>query len=648
MPDFAITSLRGGMNNTDPAIGLPDDQCVNATNVEFVDSMLGERRRGTSALTLPAFLSGKDRITFSHRHLPTDDETAAELVLLGVTGTTTAALGRKTSSWQSEVTISDTPTLTGFSQYRWAALTLHGKCFLAYDSNVDRLHVLEGGTMRRVGLAEPAAAPSVADTAVAGTFSGDRFYRVRFTVQSGGVTLLRSEPSAYNAFTPNGAFTGAIITKPTTISEGETHWEIEASFVVDGDYYVIATVAVGTTTYTDTTAYTTGYAGNFTLSEDVGDYALIPSAKYLVADEDRLIWAGSWASATYASRVGWTPVYQASGVGNDERFETDTDPFKDLDTYEGGPITGLSAPALGSIWVFKSKAIFRLTRTNNRASAYKAAKFTNKVGAIHGSVVTGVDATGAPCVYFIDPEVGPCRIGQAGITRCGEDIRKTWETLNVDATQVVCASLFFPTTKQVWWSIAVDSGNTPTKMLVLHTQHSRDFADGTRRGWALWTGNIAKALTMCLFADNIEDNTARSLTLVPVIGLEGLSLAHRCHTGYTDNSVAYAADITTKPYWLRSLLQRFQVRAAALCAKAVTSAQITVKCLRDFSAETTATVSDVSLAASGTETDVIKFLDDLKGSEMRVAQFSFVDVTSPAARWELNRVDVQEETEQGA
>ena len=647
MPDLTILSLRGGMNNTDPAIGLPEDQCVLAQNVEFVDSMLGERRRGTSALTLPAFLSGKDRIPFAFRHLPTDDETASELWLLGVTGTSTAALGRKTSSWQTEVTISDTPTLTGFSQYRWAAVSLHGNLFLAYDSNVDRLHVWDGTSMRRVGLAEPAA-PTAANDGGVGTFAGERFYRVRYTVQASGVTLRRSEPSDHVAITPNGNDTGIVVTKPATISEGETHWELEASFTLDGDYYVIATTVVGTTTYTDTTAYTTGYAGRgLTLSEDTGDYALIPSARYLVADEDRLVWAGSWESAAYASRVGWTPVYRASGVGNDERFETDTDPFKDLDTYEGGPITGLSAPTLGVIWAFKSKAIFKLSRTNNRASAYKASKFSSKVGAIHGSVVPGVDPTGSPCVYFIDPEQGPCRIGQTGITRCGEDIRKTWETLNVDATKVVCTSLFFPTTKQVWWAIAVDSGTAPTTMLVLHTQHSRDYADGVRKGWALWTGTIAKALSMCLFADNIEDNAARSLTLVPVIGLEGLGLAHRCYTGTTDNTVAYAATITTKPYWMRSLLQRFQVRAAALCAKAVTSAAITVTCIRDFGAETTATVTGVDLA-DATATDVIELLDNLKGSELRVAQFQFTDVASPLARWELNRLDVQEETEQGA
>jgi|TARA_R110000744_G_scaffold42953_1_gene96504 hypothetical protein len=63
MPDFSISSLRGGMNDTDPAISLPDDQCVLAENVEFFDSMLGERRKGTSAVTLPAFLSAHEKTT---------------------------------------------------------------------------------------------------------------------------------------------------------------------------------------------------------------------------------------------------------------------------------------------------------------------------------------------------------------------------------------------------------------------------------------------------------------------------------------------------------------------------------------------------------------------------------------------------------
>ena len=635
---FTIASLRGGMNDTDPAIALPDDQCILAQNVEFIDSMLGERRKGTSAITLPAVLSARDRITLLFRHLPSSDETAAQLWALGVTGTTTAKLAYKTTSW-TEVTISDTPLLTGFTQYRWQAVSLHGKIHFAYDSDVNRLHVWDGTTMRRSGLAEPSA-PTAADAGGAGTLSGARYGRVRMVVVSGSTVLRRSEPSDVLTHTPGGSNASITWTKPSTV-EDATHWEIELS-TDNANFYRMDRIAVATTTHTDSVAYTTGYAAAGTLSEDIEDYALIPSAKYLSVDDDRLIWGGCYEDDALASRVGWTPVYQADGVGNDERFETDTDPFLDLDTYENGQITGISKPCLGAIWVFKQHAIYKLVRTGRRDSAYDAIKYTDALGAIHGSIVSGIDETGAPCIYFLDHEQGPCRLGYGGIKRCGEDIRKTWELINSDATAVACSSLYYPLRKQVYWNLAVSGGNTPTKRLVLHIDKSRPFADGVRRGWAVWTGNIAKALTMCLFSDNIEANTTRSRRLVPFIGLEGLGFVHLCDTGITDNAITYEAKITTKPYWLKTILQRFMVDKAILVAKATASALIDVNCIKNFSLETTSTVSNISFAASGSETDVIKELDDFKGSDLQVVQFQFVDVASPAARWELNHFSIRE------
>src|SRR5580692_2595982 len=47
---ITLVSLRGGMNDTGPANSLPDDQCVNATNVEFFSSAVGERRAGCGPL----------------------------------------------------------------------------------------------------------------------------------------------------------------------------------------------------------------------------------------------------------------------------------------------------------------------------------------------------------------------------------------------------------------------------------------------------------------------------------------------------------------------------------------------------------------------------------------------------------------------
>lgn len=644
MADLSIVSLRGGQNDTDPAIALADDQAVLMRNVEIIDSMLGERRKGTTAISLPSFLTDRDRVPFLFRHLPTADETAAELWALGVSGTTTAKLGRKTTAW-SEITISDTPLLTGFTQYRWEAVTHNGKIHFAYDSNVDRLHVWDGTSMRRSGLAEPAA-PTAAN-AGSGALTGTRYGRVRYTVMSGSTVLRRSEPSDALTFSPSGSGASITWTKPTTISESETHWEIELG-TDNVNFYRMAQIAVATPTHSDTVVYATGYSSTGTLSEDVGDYALAWSARYLAVDEDRLIWAGSWEDEALASRVGWSPVGNADGVGNDERMEDDTDPTLNLDTYENGQITGISAPTFGSIWVFKQHAIYKLTRSGKRTAAYVADKFTDALGAMHGSVVSGLDETGQPCIYFLDHEQGPCRIGVGGFKRCGEDLRRTWEAINVNATSVAVTSLYYPGKKQVFWNLATSASNTPDTRIVLHVDKSRSFADGVRKGWTVWTGNIAKALSMCLFADNIDDNAARSLNLVPFIGLNALGHVHRCDTGIADNSVAYAATITTKPVLMKSIVNYFEVRAAALMGKAVTSASVDVKCIRDFGAETTSTVSGVSFTPAASETEITNLIDNFKGVEMKVGQFQFVDVTSPLAQWQLNRFDVVGELGQSA
>jgi hypothetical protein len=624
------------MNNTDPAIALPEDQCVLMQNAEIVESMLGERRLGTDAITLPAFLSARERVTFLFRHLPLGSEVNAQLWALGITSPSTAKLGYKTTSW-TEVTISDTPDVSSNEPYYWAAVTLHGKIHFTYRSDQDRMHVWDGTTMRRAGLAEPAA-PTAADAGGAGSLTGVRYGRVRYVEVSGSTVVRRSEPSDALTFTPGGSNASITWTKPAAISEGETHWEIELS-IDNATFYRMARIVVATTTHTDSVAYTTGYAATGTLSEDVGDYSLAWSAQYVTADGDRLLFGGGWAYP-YTSRIGWTPVTNADGVGNDERMESDTDPTLDLDTDKYGSITGMSEPVLGAIWVTKNRAIYKLTRTGSRTAAYAADLFSSNIGAIHRSLIAGVDELGQPCLYAIDLEQGPYRIGIGGIKRCGEDLRATWREINMTSTGGVASAVYYPAKKQVIWCLATGASNAPDTAIVLHVDKARGFADGVRKGWSVWTGDRAKALTMCLFADNIEAGTARSSNLVPFIGLTGLGLVHLCDTGIDDNGTAYAATITTKPVSMGSLADHFEVRAAALNGKAVSGAAVDVACIRDFGKETTQTVADVSFTPAASETQITTILDSLRGAEMGVGQFSFTDVDSPTAQWQLNRFDV--------
>lgn len=647
MADLVLPSLRGGLNNTDPAIALPNDQATVAQNVEWVSAMIAERRKGSTAVTLSATLAASDRVTFLHRDLPTDDETAARLWALGVTGTSSSTLEYKDTSWHVP-TLKDALTITGSYPNRVRAVSFHGKTFIAYKSGQDRLHVfnpeIDSSTVRRAGLVEPAA-PTGADTAAAGSFTGTRYYRVRYTIQVGGETKLRSEPSTALTFSPVGNKTGVTVTKPAAISEGETHWELEAS-LDNSNFYVLATTLVATTTVDDTTAYSTGYTA-YELSEDVEDYALIGSVKHLAVDDDRLVWLGSFEDSTLASRFGWTPVNGDVGVGNDERFKTSTDPFKDLDAGEGGGGTGLSRPSNGSFYIFKFGQIYKADRTGQATNAYDVLCLTKTKGAIEGSVVDGEDATGEPCVYFIDPKMGPARVGQGGIFNCGHDIRTTWKALNLDATQLICTALFYPNKHQVHWWIATGTANVPDVHIVLHTQLTRIGEDGVRRGWAIWTGPTAAAQAACLFADNIDDGTARSLTLVPFLGLAGNGNVLRCETGDDDNGTEYTATIQSKPIIPTSIVQHHGITAGSVVAKAMVGASVDVSLIRDRGLETI-TVSSVAFDPTGSETDVVKDLDNLVMSDWRMLEVQVTDVATPGTQWQIDQIVLRGYEEQGA
>jgi len=640
MADIIIDSLLGGLNDTDPPIMLAKDQCTVADNVEFDTTTLGKRRKGIEQIDGPV---ATGVVTFLHRHTPTVDETAAELWALWVNGTT-PAMHYKDTSWQA-VTFIDAIDATLSQGYRVKAQSLHGKLFLAYKSAVDRLHVRDVGAsnVRRSGLNTPAA-PSVANTGV-GTFSGTRYYRVRYTVQSGGVTLRRSEPSDATTFSPSGAGSAARVTKPATISESETHWELEAS-LDNANFYVIATTVVATTTADDTTSFTAGYAQTFELSEDIGDYTTLHSAKFLTADDDRLLLGGSWEDPALSSRVAWTPVLGDPGSGNDERSPLDTDNFIDLDSQEGGELTGLSRTVNGYIFALKRSAIYQLVRSGTRARAYQAYALSKQIGALPGSIVEGVDQLGRPCLYFVDQSLGPCRAGEGGIQVCSRDVITTWRTINPDAI-VITRGVFYPIKRQVIWWIATGDDLFPTSIrMVLQTNLTRPTeSDGIRRGWAKWTSVSIQTTSATMFAENIDDNVARSNVLKPFFG-DTLGRIFICDTGTTDGGSAFSARIVTAPLVLAKLLNRFGIMSGVLMAAASAGVSILVKAVRDFGLETKSTT--VSLSPAGSEVVIIEPIDNLSTAENRVVQIEFADQVTPSGDWHLHQFAFKSRMEEEA
>src|SRR5579859_474908 len=485
MEDFILNSLRGGLNVQDPPTALQADQCTVAENVEWWLSMCGEKRKGTANVTLggAGYTGGVDTaVTFLFQHLPSIESQAhanpgdmadAELWALWsdqANFTGQGHLERYANATWNDITVADPIDISIGRIYQHRAVSLHGKMFHAYRNSraADRLHVWDGTVHRRVGLATVNAAPTVFNTGV-GTFSGVRYYRVRFIYQT-ATNLLRSEPSLPVFFGPSGTRSGALVVRPSSPGEGENGWELEAS-IDNVIYYRIGTFNIGLANATDTiSAYTVGYQSVGVLSEAIGNYTVPWSARFVVADQDRLLIAGAWETNSLSSTVGWTPVANDPGTGNDERIPVSTANTINLDGQDGGDITGMSQSINGYIFVFKWQRIYKLTRTNNINQAYSSQLLTTARGAMGGSLVHGIDENGNPCLYFLDPKVGPCRIGSQGLQTCGYDILKVWGTVNMDALQP-CVGLYYPDKQQVHYWLAVNGSLVPNQRIVLHTSN---------------------------------------------------------------------------------------------------------------------------------------------------------------------------------
>lgn len=658
-----ISSLRGGLNDNDPPLILGDDNCTIAENVEFFYSSAGERRLGCSQIAdLPSFLSSQQAVTWMGRHYPDNNVADAEFWALGqnLSGSSNA-LGRRTTTGWAQISPYDSIISTSGYGHRISAVSLHGKFFFAYKSTADLLHVFDGTSLRQTGLPAPGAI-AVTDTGV-GSFSGARYYRVRFIVVSSGTILLRSEPSGVATLSPSGSGIGALITRSGSLGLGETNWELEAS-TDNANFYRIATLPMSTTTYTDSVAFNTGYLNSGgTISEDLTAYTRIPSGKFLCVDNDRLLIAGSWTNPLYGSRVWWTPTQANTGVGNDERLDMTVNPYMDLDGYAGGEITAMSQAVNGYLYVFKWGHIYKLVRTGQLTQAYSAVPMTTQRGALPGSLVEAVDQTGSPALYFLDPRVGPMRIGQYGMEWCGRDLRTTWRRVNLSATVPACG-VYYQNKNQVHFWIAVDGADHPNMKIILQCNETRSYSlqsygsatEGARRGWSTTAkgDRISDVHCALMFDDNVDSVGARSQNLVPYIGKEQWTVNNavmtnfiqRCDTGTVDAQSSvddvgsyYYATIQTKPYLPTGLLSMHGLMAGSLLASTIVAPtnNVYIDAIKNFGEESIRYAVDMTQQTD--ETMFVKKLDNVTMSEIRAIQFQFGDLNTevtPTTSWRLH------------
>lgn len=529
MPDIVVSDLRGGRNGIDSPIELPENQCVEALNVDWRDGPLGEKRAGA----VPVSTTGGtafSTIMSLIRHVPTGEDADAELW-----GVDAAGLIKRMAGGTAFANVTMDDALTGRAQ-DVTGVTFNKKLFLAYKSAVDRLHVYDPvlNLIRRVGLDKASSAPTVVNQGAGSYAAIERLYRVRFLQMDGDVVVRRSEPSDPVTITPSGGGASIRVTRPAGPNEHETHWELEVSlgnelyFVLYGvgDTVIGDPIAIGTTTQDDNTEVE-DYL-DLTISEDIGMFSLPASARYLATDGNRLLMAGNFEDGTkLSSRVQFTPVLGSSDHGDDERV-FDTDDIKgwvDLNEKDGGKITGLSDAIQGSVYAFKYRQTHKLVPTGDGNAPYLARKISNTIGCIAAkSVLTFEDAEGNPVVGFLSYK-GPYRISVGGFDYVGRDVEDIWFGvndfnglgINLEATTVVAHGVYYSDASEVWWYLATGTQNSPGIKIGFDVRQAvmNDKSYGVRGGWFYHTGKSCKAVCSVMFANTL--GAAMSHDLKPYI-----------------------------------------------------------------------------------------------------------------------------------
>lgn len=622
---LVIASLRGGRNGYDPPTSIPNDQCLEAVNVDWWQGGIANKRGGSAALST-TFGSGgpfTGIIGSLLRHVPAGDETAAELWAFdsaAVNGRLAGAVTWTAPSFVDAVT--DAKGITGAS--------LGGYFHLFYDSAQNRSHVWDGTRVRRSGLATPDP-PTVATQGGSG-LSFTRHYRLRTVEISGSNTIRRSEPSTSVSITITDD-AGVTVTRPTLpTNEHESHWEAEYAAASTGPWYRAGQIVTATTTYSDTAAS----ISVTNLSNEAGINTPPPSAKFVVTDDNRLFMAGCYENSggyTTANnaRVWYTPVLGSNDVGDAERVPTasSTRPgnyigLEDVPTGVGGPIQG-------SIFVFAYRRIWKFVPTGVVAAPYQKFSIRKDLGCLrHQTICMGEDEHGNPALYFLAAR-GPYRIGVNGIQFLGLDIDDLWEGVNLAASNTVAHAVYHADKHQVWFHVATGAANDPDLRLVFDVKEGRPESGGAvRRGWAKHTGISARCSVM--FSSTVA--ASMSAALKPYVGITTNNTIWKCDTGTSDAGTPFQAYIDTKEYGVIGM--NHAIREGVLIAEAASGVTITVTPKGDNGLDDGQAGTALLTASAAGESRVNKRLEGMQHAGAGTFRFRIGDSAAISNAWTID------------
>lgn len=631
-PDPVLIASITGRDGSSPILRLPENRCREALNVDWFESAFGRKRGGASAISLSGGTAQSGVESFLFSTVPADNQSNREFWSVDDAATPRWKRLAGGTSW-ADVSVGDA---VASKPWEINAAAFNGKIFFAYDSTVNRLHVWTGATFRRAGL-DTASPPTGANNGAGSYAATLRYYKIRWVEIVSGAVVRAGELSTALSATPSGSGTSYRLTQPTPPSEGETHWEVYGS-PDNANYFRLSQVAVATTTYDDSTD-PEDYAG--TVAPDANAFIAPPSAKYLLADGNRLIMAGAWETSAGNSmtpkdnRFWWTAPLGATDNGDDERI-SNTSAIKNYDDIDE-PVTGLGGPLNGSVFVFSYNGAWKAVNTGLDTAPYVTIRIAGALGCIaHKTIIKAEDENGAPCLYWLSP-VGPVRFGEGGFQRCHEDVDDIWRTVNLSASTVVAHGVHHRDKHQIWWWVSTGSSNEPDTRIIFDTKLGRvvqiNGDISIRGGWAKHTGESCEARCSAMMSDTLGATMSR--TLKPHIGYSTGTAIWKCDTGTDDNGTAFQSYIDTRPYLPWGLGRKGGMVAEAVLAAAVSSGvTLQLSVIRDFGLETL--TSTLLMTADASETHFIRQFEESRAAEFKAIQFRVGDVSAVAASWNID------------
>jgi len=640
LQDEVFTGYRG-RNGADPPFTLLAGQCREALNTDFYRSSFGRKRGGSAAVAVTGGTAFTGPINALAKFEVDEDEGNVELFAVDSAATEVLKRLAGGTTW-ANVTLVDAFADNAAAR-DFVGISFNGKLFCAYNTSVNRLHVYDpaDSKLRRVGLETPTNSGTTPANTGSGSLSATiRYYKQTWTVKSGSDILRRSQLTTAVSFTPSGSGTGVVVTKSTASSpaEGETHWELWGS-PDDATYFLLAETVVGTTTYTDSAEPST-YSGDG--PPLVGTNVPPPSAKYLIADDARIIMAGAHetaagdASAPSNRRIWWTALLGTNDIGDEERVPDISgvvDNFIDVEA----PVTGLGGPLFGAFYAFSYRRAWKFIQTGNAAAPYVRIPVGPHGCIDHKSIVMAEDQVGNPALYWLSPD-GPRCLGVHGVASLVDDIRDLWETVNLDATSRVACGTFYAAKNQIWWYVATGAANTPDLKLVYDVRKGQMVEQGIiRHGWSQHNGDSAGVMAVTMFASTL--GASMSSAEKPHIARSTGADIQKCDTGTDDDGTNFQSYVETQEIAPAGLGRTTQMSEEPyLLAEAAAGVTIQLTVNRDFGVESV--TSTASIAPGASEDRVRAKFEGGHAADLEAVKFRVGDSAAASNGWNLDSLIV--------